>query len=87
VLGVSKDSVESHKKFCAKDSLNFDLLADVEMEVCKAYGVWVEKSMYGRKYMGIQRDSFLIDEEGEIIKHYKKVKPKTHVDDVLADLA
>lgn len=87
VLGVSKDSIESHKKFCAKESLNFDLLADVELEVCKAYGVWVEKSMYGRKYMGIQRDSFLIDEEGNIIKHYEKVKPKTHVDDVLKDLA
>ncbi|PIR55221.1 thioredoxin-dependent thiol peroxidase [Candidatus Peregrinibacteria bacterium CG10_big_fil_rev_8_21_14_0_10_36_19] len=86
VFGVSKDDVKSHKKFCEKESLNFDLLSDESTEVCMAYGVWVEKSMYGKKYMGIQRESFLIDENGEIIKHYEKVKPEEHVAEILADL-
>lgn len=86
VLGVSCDDVKSHKKFVEKEGLNFDLLADVDKEVVNAYGVWVEKSMYGRKYMGIARESFLIDEDGVVVKHYEKVKPKTHVDDVLKDL-
>lgn len=85
VLGVSPDSVESHKKFVAKHSLNFPLLADVEKHVCTLYGVWVEKSMYGKKYMGVQRDSFLINGNGKIVKHYAKVNPKTHVAEVLED--
>ena len=69
ILGISCDSVESHKKFADKFKLNFPLLADTEKKVVNDYGVWVEKSMYGKKYMGIQRDSFLIDKNGEIIKH------------------
>ncbi len=87
VLGVSVDSVASHKKFATKFSLNFPLLADEEKTVVTAYGVWGEKSMFGKKYMGIQRDSFLIDEKGNMVKHYVKVKPETHVDEVLKDIA
>ena len=86
VLGISKDTVTSHKKFAEKYDLNFPILADPELKVIKKYAVWVEKSMYGRKYMGIQRDSFLIDEKGKLLKHYVKVKPATHVDDILKDL-
>lgn len=86
VLGVSVDDVKSHKKFVEKESLNFPLLADVDKKTVKAYGVWGERSMYGIKYMGIQRDSFLIDEKGVIIKHYKKVKPGEHVAEVMADV-
>ena len=86
VLGVSCDSAKSHKKFADKFDLNFPLLADTEKEVVNKYGVWVEKSMYGRKYMGIQRDSFLIDENGKIVKHYEKVKPAEHVDEVIKNL-
>lgn len=86
VLGVSCDDVKSHRKFAEKFGLNFPLLADTEKKVVEKYGVWGEKSMYGRKYMGIQRDSFLIDEKGKIIRHYEKVKPADHVDQVIADL-
>ena len=86
IIGISKDSVKSHAKFAEKESLNFPILADTEMKVSTQFGVWVEKSMYGRKYMGIQRDSFLIDEKGNLEKHYVKVKPKDHVQQVLADL-
>lgn len=86
VLGVSCDDVKSHKKFAEKHGLNFPLLADVEKKVVEDYGVWVEKSMYGKKYMGIQRDSFLIDPQGKIVKHYVKVKPETHIEEVLEDL-
>lgn len=86
VLGVSVDDVKSHKKFAEKFALNFPLLADTEKEVVNKYGVWGEKSMFGKKYMGIQRDSFLIDEKGIVLKHYEKVKPADHVDQVLADI-
>lgn len=86
VLGVSPDDVKSHKKFAEKEHLNFPLLADVDKEVVNAYGVWVEKSMYGKKYMGVQRDTFLIDENGVLIKHYEKVKPENHIEEVLVDL-
>jgi peroxiredoxin Q/BCP len=86
VLGVSADSVDSHGKFVKKFDLNFPLLADVDKKVVQQYGVWVEKSMYGKKYWGIQRDSFLIDEEGKVLKHYVKVKPETHVEGMMADL-
>ena len=86
VIGISKDDVKSHKKFADKHELPFTLLADTETTINQAYGVWKEKSMYGKKYMGTQRDSFLIDEEGKLIKHYVKVKPATHVDEVLTDL-
>jgi len=86
VLGVSNDSVASHKKFCEKEGLNFPLLADEKKEVVGKYGVWVEKSMYGKKYMGIQRDSFLIGIDGKILKHYEKVKPAEHPDEVIKDV-
>lgn len=85
IIGISTDSIESHKKFANKYKLNFPLLADINKEVVKSYGVWVEKSMFGKKYMGIQRDSFLIDEKGIVIKHYKKVKSAKHPTDVLKE--
>ncbi len=78
VLGVSPDSVASHGKFRAKYDLNFPLLADEDHSVAEAYGVWKEKSMYGRKYMGIERSTFLIDEEGIVMEAWRKVKPKGH---------
>lgn len=86
VVGVSCDSVEDHQKFIKKHELNFTLLADTDKEIVTKYGVWTEKSMYGRKYMGIQRDSFLIDPKGKIVKHYIKVKPAIHIDEVINDL-
>ena len=80
VLGVSPDSVESHAKFRAKFGLNFPLLADVDHEVSEAYGVWKERSMYGRKFMGIERSTFLIDEDGMVQEVWRKVKPKGHAE-------
>jgi len=84
VIGVSKDSVKSHDKFKAKYGLDFTLASDVEGKVVEAYGSWVEKSLYGRKYMGIDRSTFLIDGEGHIRKLWRKVKVAGHVADVLA---
>jgi peroxiredoxin len=84
VIGVSKDSVKSHDKFKAKYGLDFTLASDVEGKVVEAYGSWVEKSMYGRKYMGIDRSTFLIDGEGRIRKLWRKVKVRGHVAEVLA---
>jgi len=86
VVGVSKDSADSHKKFIAKQNLPFELLADTEHEMLKAYGVWKEKSMFGKKYMGIVRTSFLISPDGVIEKIYDKVKPATHAEEVLEDI-
>lgn len=86
VLGVSCDDVKSHQKFADKHDLNFPLLADTEKQMVQDYKVWVEKSMYGKKYMGIQRDSFLINPDGNIEKHYEKVKPKNHPEEVLTDI-
>ncbi len=86
VLGVSKDSVESHKKFKAKHDLGFELLSDTEGKVCEKYGVWQEKSLYGRKFMGIVRTTFVIDAAGKIAEIYRKVKVKGHVADVIAKL-
>lgn len=86
VLGVSGDSVESHKKFADANKINFPLLADVDKKVIGKYAVWVEKSIYGKTYMGIQRDSFLIDKEGKIIKHYVKVSPADHPTEVIKDV-
>lgn len=83
ILGVSKDSVASHAKFRAKHSLPFALAADVEGTLCEAYGVWKEKSMYGRKYMGIERSTFLIDEAGLLRAEWRKVKVTGHAKDVL----
>jgi len=84
VIGVSKDSVKSHDKFKAKYGLEFTLASDVDGKVVEAYGSWVEKSMYGRKYMGIDRSTFLIDGEGRIRKLWRKVKVTGHVAEVLA---
>lgn len=86
VLGVSVDDEKSHKKFADKYQLNFPLLADTDKQVVANYGVWQEKSMYGKKYMGIVRESFLIGPDGVILKHYEKVKPETHVEEVLNDI-
>jgi peroxiredoxin Q/BCP len=83
VLGVSRDSGVSHQKFKTKHGLNFPLLADVDGKVCEAYGAWQEKSLYGRKFMGIVRCTFLIDSSGKIAALWPKVKVAGHVDEVL----
>ncbi len=86
VVGVSPDSIKSHKSFKEKQNLNFILLSDPEHILSEAFGAWGEKSMYGKKYMGIIRSTFLIDENGEVIKEWKKVKVKGHVEEVLEAL-
>ena len=86
VLGVSPDSEASHVKFRAKFDLPFTLLADSDHATAEAYGVWVEKSMYGKKYMGVERSTFVIGADGTLAKVLRKVKPETHADDVLAVL-
>ena len=86
VMGVSADSVDSHKKFKSKFDLNFPLLADSDKKMVEAYGVWKEKSMYGKKYMGIERTTFVIDEQGKIAHIFPKVKVDQHYDEVLEAL-
>jgi len=86
VIGISADDIKSHAKFKEKYKLPFTLLSDETKKVLKAYGVWQEKSMYGRKYMGIVRTTFVIDEKGKIEKVFEKVKVEGHVDEVLAGL-
>ena len=86
VIGVSKDSVASHQKFKKKHKLKVTLGADEDGKVCEAYATWVEKSMYGRKYMGIERSTFLIDAKGVIRAEWRKVKVPGHADEVLAAL-
>lgn len=81
---MSKDKVRKHDKFKAKHELNFTLLSDEECKVCDAYGSWLEKSMYGKKYMGIDRSTFLIDETGTLRAEWRKVKVPGHVEEVLA---
>ena len=83
VIGVSPDSIKSHLKFKEKPSLNFILLSDPEHKLAEAFNVWVEKSMYGRKYMGIERSTFVLDGNLNIIKEWRKVKVKGHVDEVI----
>ena len=83
VIGVSPDSIKSHLKFKEKQSLNFILLSDPEHKLAEAFNVWVEKSMYGRKYMGIERSTFVLDKNLNIIKEWRKVKVKGHVDEVI----
>ena len=85
-LGVSADSVSSHKKFKEKFDLPFPLLVDSGREVMKSFDVLGEKSMFGRAFIGIKRESFLINPDGEIVKHYKNVKPAIHAEEVLRDL-
>ncbi|HEY5099354.1 MAG TPA: thioredoxin-dependent thiol peroxidase [Gaiellaceae bacterium] len=87
VLGVSPDDERSHVKFRSKYELPFTLLADTEHAVAEQYGVWGEKKYMGKKYMGISRSTFVIDEDGKVKKIFEKVTPATHADDVLAALA
>ena len=87
ILGVSPDPVKSHQKFKAKYELPFTLLADTDHAVAERYGVWKEKSMYGRKYMGVERTTFIIDGAGKIAKIFEKVKPQGHAAEVEAALA
>ena len=84
IVGLSKDSEKSHAKFIAKYDLKVSLGSDESGDVCEAFGVWVEKSMYGKKYMGIERSTFLIDAQGKIARVWRKVKVPGHAADVLA---
>ncbi len=87
VIGVSADSVKSHKKFCDKFSIPFPLLSDEEKKMVNAYGVWGEKQMMGRKYMGIKRTTFVIDSNGKIQKVFENVKPPKHAEELLEYLS
>jgi thioredoxin-dependent peroxiredoxin len=87
VIGVSPDSIEAVKKFADKFDLGFTLLADADHAAAEAYGTWVEKSMYGKKYMGVQRATFIVDAEGKVARVFPKVSPKTHDEVVLKALA
>ena len=82
MVGVSKDSVTRHDKFKAKYQLNFPLVSDEDGKICEKYGTWIEKSLYGRKYMGIDRATFLIDKDGMVRRIWNKVKVNGHVDEV-----
>lgn len=84
VIGISPDGVASHRKFRDKYELSVQLASDEDKSVCEAYGVWTEKSMYGRKYMGVERSTFLIDAKGSIARSWRKVKVPGHADEVLA---
>ena len=86
IIGVSPDSERSHRNFCDKHELNFTLLADTAHAICEAYGVWVEKSMYGRKYMGVARTTFIIDEQGRIDRIFEKVDTKNHYTQIINEL-
>ncbi len=86
IIGISKDNIKSHDKFKAKYDLKIDLLSDEELKTANDYGTWVEKSMYGRKYMGMDRATFLIDENGIIQKIWRKVKIPGHIDEVLKSI-
>jgi thioredoxin-dependent peroxiredoxin len=86
VIGVSPDAVKSHDKFRDKYNLNFHLVSDTEKTICMDYGVWVEKSMYGKKYMGVERSTFILDSEGVIRHIFSKVKVDGHVDEVISTI-
>jgi peroxiredoxin Q/BCP len=86
VFGVSPDSPKSHKKFATKFSLTFSLIADTDHSLAEACGLWVEKSMYGKTYMGVQRSTFLLDENGVVQKVWEKVTPKGHAAEIAAAL-
>ena len=83
LLGISPDNEKSHTKFIEKFDLPYTLICDTEKTICEAYGIWVEKSMYGKKYMGVERSTFLIDEEGNLAAIKRKVKPEPHVAEML----
>ena len=83
VIGISKDSVANHDKFINKHALNVDLVSDADSDTCERYGTWVEKNMYGKKYMGIERATFLIAADGTIAQIWRKVKVPGHVEEVL----
>nr|WP_321459273.1 thioredoxin-dependent thiol peroxidase [uncultured Cohaesibacter sp.] len=83
IIGVSPDSVQKHDNFVAKHNLSVLLASDPETTICNAYGTWVEKQMYGKSYMGVERSTFLIDKNGKIAKIWRKVKVKNHASDVL----
>ena len=87
IIGVSKDTVAKHEKFITKHELKVTLASDEDGKVCEAYGVWVEKNMYGKKYMGIQRATFLIGPDGKIKKIWSKVKVAGHAEDVLSAIS
>jgi peroxiredoxin Q/BCP len=84
VIGVSKDKIPALEKFAAKYKLTFPLASDAEAGVAEAYGTWVEKSMYGRKYMGMERSTFLIDKDGKIARAWRKVSVSKHAEEVIA---
>ena len=84
VIGISPDSPESHEKFIAHHGLPYTLVADQDHSIAEAYGVWKEKSMYGKKFMGIERSTFVIGPDGDIKKIFRRVKPAGHADEVLA---
>ena len=86
ILGVSKDSISKHAKFAVKYDLPFPLLSDENTTVCEDYGVWQEKSLYGKKYMGINRSTFIIDPDGKIARIYPKVNVKIHAEEIMKDL-
>jgi len=86
VVGVSPDSIASHEKFKAKHAFPFELLSDEEKKACSIFGVWKEKSMYGRKYMGVERSTFLLDAEGVLRREWRKVKVSGHAEEVLEAL-
>jgi peroxiredoxin Q/BCP len=85
VIGISKDSAKSHKKFAEKHGLNFTLLSDESTDTINAFGSWKLKKFMGREYMGINRDSYLINPSGEIVKKYEGVNPKTHINEIFED--
>lgn len=86
IIGVSRDSVASHKRFAEKHNLNFPLLSDPDHKVIEAYGAWQEKSMFGKRYMGIKRSTVLIDPAGKIAKTYPNVNPRNHAAEIIVDL-
>ena len=86
IFGVSKDTIKSHEGFKDKFNFPFELISDVDEKICKIFDVIKEKSMYGKKYMGIERSTFLINEEGKLVKEWRKVKVKGHVEEVLSFL-
>ena len=86
IYGLSRESIKSHENFKLKQSFPFELISDMDEKICKQYDVIKEKSMYGRKYMGIERSTFLIDENGKLVQEWRKVKVKGHVEEVLKEV-